>query len=112
MKAAICSVEKERLKKTLERQGFQVVTKDPDFVLCYGGDGTILYGERVYPTVPKLLVKTTALCRKCDYEAKSLDDLLEKVKKEEYIIVEEMKLDACLGNKKITALNEVQVHTA
>lgn len=112
MKVAICSVEKDRLKRILERHGFQVITNDPDFVLCYGGDGTILYGERLYPTVPKLLVKTTALCRKCDYEAKSLDDLLDKVKKEEYVIVEEIKLDAYMGNKKITALNEVQVHTS
>jgi len=112
MKVAICSVEKERLKKILEKHGFQVVTRNPDVVLCYGGDGTILYGERMYPTVPKLAVKTTEICRKCDYGSKSLDSLLEQLKKENYMIIEETKLDAFYKNKKITALNEVQIHTA
>ncbi len=112
MKVAICSTEKEKVKKILVKHGFQVVAKNPDFVLCYGGDGTILYGERLYPAIPKLVVKTTESCRKSDYSSNSLDHLLDQVKKGNYMIIEEMKLDAYYKNKKMTALNEVQVHTS
>jgi NAD+ kinase len=112
MKVAICSPEKENVKKILVKYGFQVVTKNPDFVICYGGDGTILYGERLYPAVPKLAVKTTEICRRCDYGSRYLSSILEEVKKENYMIVEEMKLDAYYKNKKMTSLNEVQIHTA
>lgn len=112
MRVAVCSVEKEKVEKALVKHGFQVVAKNPDFVLCYGGDGTILYSERLYPTIPKLAVKTTELCRKSDYSSNSLGHLLDQVKKGNYMIIEEMKLDAYYKNRKMTALNEVQVHTA
>lgn len=111
MKVAICSVEKEKIKKIIVKHKFQVVNKNPDFVLCYGGDGTVLYGERLYPTIPKLLIKTTEKCRSYDYPSKSTDSLLEQIKNGEYIVVEEMKLTASYKNKRLTALNEIQVHT-
>lgn len=111
MKAAISSAEKEKIRKILVKHGLQVVTRNPDFVLCYGGDGSILYGERSYPSVPKLVIKTTEKCRYYDYPSKSIDSILEKVKKGNYIIIEEMKLDAFYKGNRVTALNEVQMHT-
>ncbi len=112
MKVAICSVERDKVNRILAEHGFQIVTRNPDFVICYGGDGTILYGERLYPNIPKLLIKTTEICRKCDYSSKHLDDVLKKVREGSYIIIEETKLDAYYKDKRMTALNEVQIHTA
>ena len=112
MKVAVCTLsEKEKLKKILVKHGFEIVTKHPDFVLCYGGDGTILYGERLYPNIPKLLIKTTGVCRTYDYPAKSLDSVLKKVKEHNYLVLEEMKLETVYKDNLLTALNEIQIHT-
>jgi NAD+ kinase len=111
-KAAIISVlEKGKLKKILLKKGFIASNYKPDFVVCYGGDGTALFAERAYPGVPKLLVKSTHVFRKYDYKLSQLENLLEKVKKDELKIVEEPKLSAGFDSKKVLELNEVQVHT-
>jgi len=112
MKVAICSsTEKEKLNKILTDYGFEVVNKKPDFVLCYGGDGTILYGERIYPGIPKLIIKTTGECREYDYHPRLFDSVLKKVRDHNYLVLEEMKLDAVYKNNLLTGLNEIQIHT-
>jgi NAD+ kinase len=112
MKVAICSTDdRPELKKVLTKYGFKVVAKDPDIVISYGGDGTILFSERKYPTIPKIILKKTRVCRKCDYTYHDIDNILKKVKAGQYTIVEEMKLTGYYKRNKLTALNEVQVHT-
>jgi NAD+ kinase len=109
-KAAISSVlEKGKLKRLLLRKGFIASNYKPDFVLCYGGDGTVLYAERTFPGVPKLIVKTTRIVRKYDYKPTQLEKLLEKVKRNELGIVKEPKLSVYFNKKVLNALNEVQV---
>jgi NAD+ kinase len=112
MKVSICtSREKENLIKILNKYGFEVVTKNPEFVLCYGGDGTTLFSERQYPHVPKLVIKTSELCKQYEYSPKSIDSVLKKLKENEYMILEEIKLNAYFKGNAVTALNEIQVHT-
>ena len=101
----------QKLKRLLEDYGFSVVNKNPDFVLVYGGDGTALYAERLYPSIPKLLIKRTEVCRQCDYTFKSLKAILPKIRAGNFKIRREMKLAAGFKNKKLTALNEIQLHT-
>lgn len=109
-RAAIASVlERGKLKKILLKKGFIASNYKPDFVLCHGGDGTALYAERVYPGVPKLLVKTTKIVRKYDYKPAQLEKVLEKVKRDELKIVKESKVSAHFNKKSLSALNEVQV---
>ena len=114
MKVAICSkANKGKIEKLLLKTGFEIVKKNPDFVLLYGGDGTLLYSERVYPTIPKLMIRHNShISRKYDYSEKMIKKALEKIRDGNYVIVEEMKLDAYYKGRNITALNEVQVHTA
>ena len=44
-------------KECLVSNGFEVVEENPDIVLCYGGDGIFLISERVFPGVPKILIR-------------------------------------------------------
>lgn len=113
MKVAICSkVKVEKVGKLLLKNGFELVKKNPDFVLCYGGDGTLLYAERTYPTIPKLIIRhDSKIQRRYDYKENQLKKILEEIKKENYLLVEEMKLTAFYKNNRLTALNEIQVHT-
>jgi len=112
MKVLIVSlVNVESIKKLLIKNDFEIVKKNPDFVLCYGGDGTVLYAERKYPGIPKLLIKKSKVCRKCDFTIDYLNRILPKIKKDNYKIKKEIKLVAELKNKKLVALNEIQIHT-
>lgn len=98
------------VKKVLTAEGFEVVDKDPDFVVCYGGDGTVLFGEREYPQVPKLILKTSRVCRPYDYNPDLLRDYLKKIKTGAFQIYSEMKLETTAKGKKLVGLNEIQIH--
>jgi NAD+ kinase len=112
MKVLIHSLlDTRKIKRILERNGFEVVKRDPDFILCYGGDGTVLHAERTYPGIPKLSIKKARTCRKCDFTFEQLNKILSEIKKGNYKIKKEMKLKTKFKNKKLVALNEIQIHT-
>jgi NAD+ kinase len=95
----------------LLRKEFIIVRKNPDFIVSYGGDGTILFSERIFPEIPKLIVKKSRIFRKYDYTLENLEKILTKIKEGEYILKKEMKLETELGEKRLTGLNEIQIHT-
>ena len=101
----------EEINNLLIKNQFQIVDNDPDFIICYGGDGTILLAERKFPEIPKLIIKKETTCRKCDYFIDDLNDLLEKIREGSFRISKKMKLKVEYKNRKLIALNEVQIHT-
>ena len=94
----------------LKNGGFEVVDVNPDFVVCFGGDGTVLFGERSFPGVPKLVVKTSSVCRRYDYVLDELVEVLGRIRKGDFELVEEMKLVGEAVGVLLVGLNEVQVH--
>ncbi len=110
MKVAIVSQNGLSEINKIKKLGFKIVKKDPDIVISIGGDGTILISERLYPSIPKLAIKTSKTCRKCQYTPLQLKILLEKVKKGDYNIYEENKLEARFNDTRLLALNEIQLH--
>lgn len=110
MKTAIISQnDKKWLIKILKTHGFEIVHKNPDLVIANGGDGTILYSERLYPGIPKVAVKTSKVCRKCDYTPQHFDILLHRIANKKYKIIEMAKVEARFKGKRLVALNEIQV---
>ncbi|MBI4009705.1 MAG: NAD(+)/NADH kinase [Candidatus Aenigmarchaeota archaeon] len=101
----------QKLRRLLKKYGFSIVNKNPDFILVYGGDGSVLFTERRYSSIPKLIIKKTEICRKCDYTFGSLKSILPKIKSGKFKIKKEMKLEAEVNGKKLVALNEIQLHT-
>lgn len=99
------------IERCLAANGFKIVNSDPDFVVCYGGDGTILLAERRFPQVPKLIIKKSKICRKYDYLVNDFDDLILKIRDQEYVIVEEIKLEVEYENSRLIGLNEIQIHS-
>ena len=99
-----------KVKKVLAAEGFEVVDKNPDFVVCYGGDGTVLFGERKFPEVPKLILKTSRACRIYDYNVKDLKEYLGKIKAGDYQIHSEMKVETTAKGEQFIGLNEIQIH--
>ncbi|MHA2408133.1 MAG: hypothetical protein ACXACA_07165, partial [Candidatus Ranarchaeia archaeon] len=102
-------IEEPEIKKILLDNNFKVDDRDPDLILCYGGDGTILYSERQFPQIPKLVIKHSQTCRKCDYTLKDLDALLNKIRAGKFTIKEYSKLQTTINNTTLIGLNELQV---
>lgn len=60
--------------KFLEK-GFECVEENPDLVISYGGDGMFLISERMFPGVPKILVRDSEIGNK--YEDYCIDEILD-----------------------------------
>jgi len=99
-----------KITSVLVAESFKVVERNPDFIVCYGGDGTVLFSERNFPEVPKLIIKTSRVCRKYDYTLDDLRDLLSNIREGNYCLHKKMKLETEAKGKKLVGLNEIQIH--
>jgi NAD+ kinase len=99
-----------KIRDALAAEGFKVVEGNPDFIVCYGGDGTVLFSERRYPEVPKLIIKTSPVCRKFDYTMDELKNVLPKIREGNYCLHKKMKLEAEAKGERLVGLNEIQIH--
>jgi hypothetical protein len=82
----------EKLKADFRENGFDFVEEAPDLVVSYGGDGMFLIAERVFPGVPKILIRDSDIGRNCcDI---NLIDALKKYCDGDYKIEEIKKLKA------------------
>jgi len=111
MRAAIYSpYDKQRIIRELRQNGFLISQSDPDFVFVYGGDGSILNAEHLFPGVPKVPVQKSLICSKCrHYDTRKLTDVVEAIKLHDFRLQKETKVDLIVAGERITALNEVQV---
>lgn len=94
-------------KQIIKNCGFKFDQKNPDFVLSIGGDGTFLIAERLYPGIPKVLIKESKTCIKC--EDFPVDYVLNRIKDKKYKIEEFTKLEASFGGKVLKAANDIVV---
>ncbi len=123
LRFAIVSREKARVAAFLKKRGLCVVSSRPDFVVAFGGDGTILLSEQQYPGVVKLGVRNSKRCNTCAVRFKGrhktelmcwscLEKGIESILAGDYDVVLHPKLEATAAGKKLTALNEIQIHNA
>ena len=111
-KVLICSLHNaQKLKQLLLKYNLSIVNKNPDFILVYGGDGTILFAERHYPSITKLVIKKNGTSGQYDYTFENLKVVLPKLRAGKFKIKKEMKLEANFHGRKLIALNEIQLHT-
>lgn len=104
-------VLKKELKKLLEERGSEIRIKvdyrSPNMVLCYGGDGSLLFSERKYPNVPKIFIHKKK-------DIKEVKEITENILKNNFKIgfKELLKLEIYVNNKKqdILAMNDVNIH--
>lgn len=113
MKFSIVSLRNtQRMAEVIDVFGHDIDNNKPDFVITYGGDGTILFSERKYPGVPKITIRGSSIGSKCIYLEEELEDVIIKLDSEEYTLKEESKLETTFQGSKYLSLNETQLHNS
>lgn len=104
MKALLVGKDSKNIEELVKSLGCEIVSSNPDVVISYGGDGTLLTSEREYPEMPKLPIRNSQFCNKCpEHEDKKvLEDLLDG----KLILKEYKKLHTNLEGKDFYALND------
>lgn len=96
------------IKPLITGAGFKIVKKDPDFVISYGGDGTLMQSEHEFPGIPKIILKGSLICKKAS--CFSNEDVLKKIKEKKFKIRKYFKLEAETDHKKLLAMTDIVVH--
>ncbi len=110
MRVAIVGNNKAEAEKLAEKAGFTLADDKLDFVISYGGDGTLMKAEFQYPGIPKIVLKDSLICKVCS--ALPNEAVLEKVVQGSYEIKQLIKIEATIDGKTITGMNDVIVHNA
>ncbi len=112
-KVAVVGFDKSIAEKELKKHGFVLDRLKPDIVVSFGGDGSALMAEQLYPSVPRLMIKHSKICEKCivgsDHD---FSKIFGKLKKKQYKIVKEMKLEGAVNGdkrKRLVGMNEINV---
>jgi NAD+ kinase len=106
MKVALVSYKKGLILPTLKKFGHKIVSKNPELVIAFGGDGTLLYAEEKYPDKPKLFIYHSSTCEKCSiHNFEPIIAKLGKLKTENLF-----KVEARVKGKRISALNDINIH--
>lgn len=116
-RVALFGEQSEKLKPLLvQHSGLELVQADPDVVVCYGGDGTLLAAEFEWPGVPKAPILNSRRGHRCI--PRPPEEVLEALATNRMVRNAYMKLECGIysGNKKgspdrqLTCLNEISVH--
>ena len=109
-KIALVTTDPTSLTKLLSAytDTYEIVTVNPEFVISFGGDGTLMGAEYQYPTIPKLFLKNSKIAKLAPKIPN--EEILKKFFADEYTLSEQMKLSFSVGNRHAEALNDVVIH--
>ncbi len=108
MKVILFGKESGEIKDLVTKKGIEIVTENPDFVVSYGGDGTLIMSEALYPGIPKVILRNSAVCKLCSSLIN--EDVLDRLVANKYSIKEIEKLSVSVGNETLFAINDIVVH--
>lgn len=107
MKILIEGKNAKDLTKAIKHLEFEIVSLNPDVIISYGGDGTLLSLERKYPGVPKLPIRDSLICKKCPKHKEEI--LLQALLQGKLKIKEYQKLHTNIYGTDLLALNDFVV---
>lgn len=108
---AIIGDNGEKIKQLFLSHNYLHDENSPDFVISYGGDGTLLRSETAYPSIPKLFIKNTMRGRLA--QKKENEEVITKFFLGDYIIKKVNKIEALVNGKDLfLGAAEVTIHNA
>jgi len=111
MNVVVVGLKRKIVEDVLSKFGLKLNKKNPEIVISFGGDGTALYAERVYPGIPRILIKHSKTCNKC--EEHDFSKIFSALKQGRFTITEEIKIEGVVNNdpkKRLVGLNEIVIH--
>lgn len=112
-KVTVIGYDKNIVERALREHGFALDKFKPDVVISFGGDGSALMAEQLYPGIPRLTIKHSKICEKCIVsEGHDFSRIFDKLKKGQYNVTEEMKVEGVVNEdkgKRLVGLNEINV---
>lgn len=110
MNILIFGKETSEIENKLKEKGLNIEKHDPEIVVTYGGDGTFLMSENKHPEIPKLILKSSQVCKLC-HDVPN-ESVLDNFLKGRYRIDEINKVEVLYKDKILIATNEIIVHNA
>lgn len=104
MKVLLFGNNAQQIQPLVASTGFKIVRSNPEVVISFGGDGTLLSAERQYPGIPKLPIRDSLICKKCSKHPDQ--QLLSRLKKGTLKFTKEPKLKTQISGKDFYALND------
>jgi NAD+ kinase len=116
MKVLLYGAEVDEIAPELVRYAdLHIVSEAPDVVVCYGGDGTLLAAERMYPGVPKVPIRHSERGHRCI--ARPAQEVISRLAAGWLARTEYIKLECEVASAakpgpphQVTAMNEINVH--
>ena len=114
---ALFGAEADGLKSLIARhKRLSLVESNPDLVVCYGGDGTLLAAELQWPGVPKAPILNSRRGHRCI--PKSPREVIAAIARDELVHTRYTKLECAVYAARrrrepefmLTCLNEINVH--
>lgn len=100
----------KNVEELIKKLGFQLVNSNPDTVISYGGDGTLLSTERRFPSIPKFPIRNSLVYTKCKQHEDEL--MLKKFLSGKYKLKEYRKLVTTIFYKNFYALNDFVIRNS
>ncbi len=110
MKVQVVGRNIDKIIPLVKDSGLEMTGSDPDIIIPYGGDGTLLGAEREFPGIPKFPLRdnhNSPLCSDHNYP-----EMLDELKRNELKKFELMKLSGKAKDRELFAMNDVFIHNA
>lgn len=107
MKVLLMGANTKDIANLAKSFGFELVTREPDVIISYGGDGTLLASEREYPGILKLPIRDSRFCNKCPAHTDKV--LLQTLAENKLQVREFKKLHTRIEGLNLLALNDFMI---
>ncbi|HXF44015.1 MAG TPA: hypothetical protein VNK70_00930 [Candidatus Paceibacterota bacterium] len=98
----------EDIRPQIEKLKIGLVEEHPEVILVYGGDGAMMKAEYDFPGVPKVLLKGSAICKRC--LPLPNEEILKRVKNGDFEIEEAAALEVEADGYRSRGINDIIVH--
>ena len=110
IKVGLFGKNSDSIRHLIREFKLEQVEDKPDVIISYGGDGTLLSAERKYPSIPKLPIRDSKVCKKCPVH--TTEYLLQELSEGGIKLENYPKLEAEFNSEDIPAFNDIVIRNS